>query len=93
MTGGVARIRPAADASGRPLTYTPHASEHDLIYGCAYAYLLMGHGADPWLVRPLSAWMEVAEKELKYRRLFKKAKRVCGILLEQRGRADQTRRK
>lgn len=83
MTSGVARTRPAADAGGRPLTYTPHAYEHDLIYGYVYARLLMGHGADPWLVRPLSAWINVAEKELKYRRMFKKAKHAYRILLEQ----------
>ena len=83
MTSGAARIRPAADASERPLTYTPHASGQDLIYGYAYALLLNGQGADPWLVRPLSAWTEIAEKELKYRGHLTKAKHVYRILLKQ----------
>jgi hypothetical protein len=75
--------KPAADAGERPLTYTPRASEHDLIYGYAYGLLLFGHGAEYWLARPLSAWEVAVEKELERRGLLKKAKSVYRALLKQ----------
>ena len=63
------------------VTYTPYASEHDLIYGYVYGRFLNGHGAEPWLVRPLSAWTKIAEAELERRGLLKKANRIHRILL------------
>jgi len=87
------RGKPVADTGERWLPFTPRASEHDLIYGYAYALLLNGHGADPWLVRPLSEWIKIAEKELKYRGLLKRAKLVYRALLNQhREDAPRTRR-
>lgn len=68
---------------GQPVTYTPYAAEHDLIYGYAYARVLMGHGAEPWLVRPLSGWITLAGEELERRGLLKKAKRTYRKLMEQ----------
>jgi hypothetical protein len=76
----------AEDAGERPVKYTPYASEHDLIYGYAYACLLNGHGAEPWLVRPLSVWQGIAEAELERRGLLKKAKRAYRDLLKQHHR-------
>ncbi len=84
------RRNPAVNSGEMHLTYTPHASEHDLIYGYAYAVLLNGHGADPWLSRPLSEWIETTEKELRYRGLFKKAKLAYRTLLKQH-REDASR--
>lgn len=68
---------------GLRVTYAPYASEHDLIYGYVYGCFLNGHGAEPWLVRPLSAWTKITEAELERRGLFKKAKRIHRILLKQ----------
>jgi hypothetical protein len=65
------------------ITYTPYASEHDLIYGYVYGCFLIGHGAEPWLVRRLSTWTEIAEAELERLGLLKKAKRIHRILLKQ----------
>jgi hypothetical protein len=61
------------DAAMANATFTPAASDHDLIYGYAFAGLLMGHGAEPWLVRSLSAWMALAEQELQGRGLLRMA--------------------
>ena len=58
------------DAATANVTFTPYASDQDLIYGYAYAGLLMGHGAEPWLVRSLSAWMTLAQQELTSRGLL-----------------------
>jgi hypothetical protein len=62
------------DAAIANVTFTRAASDHDLVYGYAYAGLLMGHGAEPWLVRSLSAWMALAEEELQSRGLLQMAK-------------------
>ena len=78
--------QPAADAGEWPLTYTPRASEHDLIHGYAYGLLLNGHGAESWLVRPLSTWTAMAEAELERRGLLKKAKDAYRTLLKQHHR-------
>jgi hypothetical protein len=61
------------DAAVTNVTFTPTASDHDLIYGYAYASLLMGHGVEPWLVRSLSAWMALAQQELQSRGLLRMA--------------------
>lgn len=52
------------------VTFTRVASDHDLVYGYAFAGVLMGHGAEPWIVRPLAAWMTLAEQELRRRGLL-----------------------
>lgn len=57
------------------VTFTRAASDHDLVYGYAFARVLMGHGAEPWVVRPLAAWMTLAEQELRRRGLLATAKR------------------
>jgi hypothetical protein len=61
------------DAAMANVTFTRAASDHDLIYGYALAGLLMGHGAEPWLVRSLSAWMALAKQELRSRGLLRMA--------------------
>jgi hypothetical protein len=58
------------DAAMANVTFARAASDHDLVYGYAFAGLLMGHGAEPWLVRSLSAWMALAEQELQSRGLL-----------------------
>jgi hypothetical protein len=57
------------------VTFTHAASDHDLVYGYVYAGVLMGRGAEPWVVRLLSAWMTLAEHELRRRGLLATAKR------------------
>lgn len=63
------------------VTFTRAASDHDLVYGYAFTGVLMGHGAEPWVVRPLSAWMTLAEHELRRRGLLETAKRRKDRLL------------
>jgi hypothetical protein len=73
------------DAAIANVTFTPAASDHDLIYGYAYAGLLMGHGAEPWLVRSLSAWMTLAEQELQSRGLLQMAEWRKDVLRVEHG--------
>lgn len=61
------------DAAKANATFTRAASDHDLVYGYAFAGLLMGHGAEPWLVRSLSTWMILAGQELQSRGLLQMA--------------------
>jgi hypothetical protein len=64
-------------------TFTRAASDHGLVYGYAYARVLMGRGAGPWVVRPLAAWLSLAECELRRRRLLGTARhREASLLTE-----------
>lgn len=73
------------DAATTDVTFTRAASDHDLVYGYAFAGLLMGHGAEPWLVRSLSAWMALAEQELQSRGLLLMAEWRKDVLYVEHG--------
>lgn len=74
------------------VTFTRTASDHDLIYGYVFAGLLMGHGAEPWLVRSLSAWMALAEQELRSRGLLRMTEwRKDVLYVEHRAHAVSSR--
>lgn len=57
------------------VTFTRAASDHDLVYGYAFAGVLTGHGAESWVVGPLAAWRRLAEHELRRRGLLETARR------------------
>jgi hypothetical protein len=77
--GGV--VSGAGDAT-RAFTFTPGASDQDLIFGLAHAKLLTGCGTEPWVCRPLSVWMTAAEAELDRRGLVQEVERVHRRLLK-----------
>jgi hypothetical protein len=51
-------------------------SRRDLTYAYAYGHLLLGQGAEPWLVRPLAAWLHGLEAVLDQRGLRGEAEAV-----------------
>lgn len=58
-------------------------SRRDLTYAYAYGHLLLGQGPEPWLVRPLAAWLKGLEAVLDQRGLHQEAKAVKERLLRE----------